>query len=66
MISHGLVVNTIVPESTATQMLEKRKTIVFRISYTTSQFYAMSEELVLLALFMVSGVGNMIVTIWFI
>ena len=61
MIPHGIVVNAIAPGPTATPMLAKKEGDSIYEPYTPSHRYAMPEELASLALFMVSGAGNMIV-----
>ena len=61
MISHGIVVNAIAPGPTATPMLGKSETDCIYESYNPSHRYAMPEEIAALAVFMVSGAGDMIV-----
>lgn len=61
MISHGIVVNAIAPGPTATPMLNKHDGDSIYEPYTPSRRYAMPEELASLAVFMVSGAGDMIV-----
>ena len=61
MIPYGIVVNAIAPGPTATPMLAKKEGDSIYEPYTPSHRYAMPEELASLALFMVSGAGNMIV-----
>lgn len=61
MIPHGIVVNAIAPGPTATPMLGKEAGDNIYEPYTPSRRYAMPEELASLAVFMVSGAGDMIV-----
>lgn len=61
MIPHGIVVNAIAPGPTATPMLGKNEDDSIYEPYTPAGRYAMPEEIASLALFMVSGAGNMIV-----
>lgn len=61
MILHGIVVNAIAPGPTATPMLGKEAGDNIYEPYTPSRRYAMPEELASLAVFMVSGAGDMIV-----
>lgn len=61
MIPHGIVVNAIAPGPTATPMLGKKDGDNIYEPYTPSRRYAMPEELASLAVFMVSGAGDMIV-----
>lgn len=61
MIPHGIIVNAIAPGPTATPMLGKEDGDNIYEPYTPSRRYAMPEELASLAVFMVSGAGDMIV-----
>lgn len=61
MIPHGIVVNAIAPGPTATPMLGRKDCDNIYEPYTPSRRYAMPEELASLAVFMVSGAGDMIV-----
>lgn len=61
MIPYGIVVNAIAPGPTATPMLAKYEADSIYEPYTPCHRYAMPEELAALAVFMVSGAGNMIV-----
>ena len=56
-----IVADAIAPGPTATPMLAKKEGDSIYEPYTPSHRYAMPEELASLALFMVSGAGNMIV-----
>lgn len=60
-IPYGIVVNAIAPGPTATPMLGKVEGENIYEPYTPSRRYAMPEEVAALALFMVSGAGDMIV-----
>lgn len=61
MIQHGIVVNAIALGRTATPMLGKIEGDSIYEPYASSKRYAMPEELVSLAVFMVSSAGNVIV-----
>ena len=61
MIPYGIVVNAIAPGPTATPMLAKYEGDSIYEPYIPCHRYAMPEELAALAVFMVSGAGNMIV-----
>lgn len=61
MISHGIVVNTIALGPTAPPMLGKKEDDSIYNPDIVSGRYSMQEELASLAVFMVSGAGNMIV-----
>lgn len=61
MIPHGIVVNAIAPGPTATPMLSKYEGESIYEPFTPCKRYAMPEEIASLAVFMVSGAGNMIV-----
>lgn len=61
MIPYGIVVNAIAPGPTATPMLAKNAGDSIYEPNTPSHRYAMPEELASLAVYMVSGAGNMIV-----
>ena len=61
MIPHGIVVNAIAPGPTATPMLGKEEGDSIYEPYTPARRYAMPEEIASLAVFMVSGAGDMIV-----
>lgn len=61
MIGQGIVVNAIAPGPTATPMLGKREGDSIYEPDTPAGRYAMPEELASLAVFMVSGTGEMIV-----
>lgn len=61
MIPYGIVVNAIAPGPTATPMLSKREGDSIYEPYTPCKRFATPEEIAALAVFMVSGAGNMIV-----
>ena len=61
MIPYGIVVNAIAPGPTATPMLSKHEGDSIYEPFTPSKRYSTPEELASLAVFMVSGAGNMIV-----
>lgn len=61
MIPHGIVVNAIAPGPTATPMLGKNEGDSIYEPYTPAGRYSMPEEIASLALFLVSGAGNMII-----
>lgn len=61
MIGQGIVVNAIAPGPTATPMLGKQEGDSIYEPQTPAGRYAMPEELASLAVFMVSGAGDMIV-----
>lgn len=61
MIPHGIVVNAIAPGPTATPMLGKKEGDSIFEPHTPSGRFSMPEEIASLAVFMVSGAGDMIV-----
>ena len=61
LLPYGIVVNAIGPGPTATKMLEKEEGDSIYSSTNPSGRYATPEEIASLALFMVSGAGDMIV-----
>lgn len=61
LIKHGIVVNAIGPGPTATPMLGKSGEDNIYKAYSPSERYALPEEIASLAVFMVSGAGDMIV-----
>ena len=61
MIPYGIVVNAIAPGPTATPMLGKETGDSIYEPYTPSRRYATPEKIASLAVFMVSGAGDMIV-----
>ncbi len=61
MIPYGIVVNAIAPGPTATPMLGKTEGDSIFEAFTPAQRYSTPEEIASLAVFMVSGAGDMIV-----
>ena len=61
LIKDGIVVNAIAPGPTATPMLEKNKGDSIYEPNTPSGRYSTPEEIASLAVFMISGAGDMIV-----
>lgn len=61
LMPYGIVVNAIAPGPTATPMLKKSVDESIFEPFTPSRRYAIPEELASLAIFMVSGAGDLIV-----
>lgn len=61
LISDGIVVNAIAPGPTATPMLNKQNSDNIYEPYSPSHRYCMPQEIASLAVYMVSGAGDMIV-----
>lgn len=61
LLPYGIVVNAIAPGPTATPMLGKNEGDSIAESSNPSGRYAMPEEIARLAVFMVSGLGDMVV-----
>lgn len=61
LIKYGIVVNSIAPGPTATPMLGKQKGDTIYNETNPSGRYVTTDEVANLAIFMVSGLGNMIV-----
>lgn len=61
LIPYGIIVNAIAPGPTATPMLEREKSDTLYEPFTPSRRYSTPEEIASLAVFMVSGAGDMVV-----
>lgn len=61
LLPHGIVVNAIAPGPTATPMLSKNENETIYNSSNPSKRYAMPSEIASLAVYMVSGLGDLIV-----
>lgn len=61
LIQYGITVNAIAPGATATPMLNKAKGDSISRPFTPGKRYVMPEEVASLAVYMVSGCGDMII-----